>query len=127
MYSIDKQPDHLLVKFKEDLDFNVVQAVIHHLMLMKEYADTNDIWLIGTHHAHIRLGEIETMVREFQCHCPKDGTRSRTAIVVNQGLTYAIVELWAKALQRRVSFDIQLFETLPEAEGWVAADKAEVA
>ncbi len=127
MYSIDKKTDHLLVRFKEDLDFNTVQAVIHHLMLMKEYADTNDIWLIGKHRAHIRLGEIETMVREFQCHCPKDSSRTRTAIVVNQGLTYAIVELWVQGLRRRVSFDIRIFETLPEAQVWLGSGKAEVA
>ena len=55
MYRIEHNSDHLLVKFIDDFDFNTVEVIIHHLMLMKEYPDTNDIWLIGNHRADIRL------------------------------------------------------------------------
>ncbi len=127
MYRIEKKVDHLLVRFNEDFAFSTVQVVIHHLMRMKEYPDTNDIWLLGSQRALIRLGEIETMVNEFQCHCPRDATRTKTAIVVDRGLTRSIIELWVKALLVRVPFDIRIFESLDDAKTWLGVAEELVA
>jgi hypothetical protein len=125
MYEIRKYDSHLRVEFKDDFDYSMVKTIIHHETMLKEYPDTNDIWLVGKHHADIRLGELETMVKDFHCRCPRGATRTKTAVVVNEGLTGAILELWVNALQKRVAFDIRIFHTLDEAEGWlgVAAEK----
>jgi len=127
MYRIEQHSNHLLVRFYEDLDFSTVQVVIHHLMRMKEYPDTNDIWFIGAHRLHIRLGDIETMVEEFQCHCPKDSNRSRTAIGVDNGLARSFIALWVKALRKRVSFEMSIFDSLEEARVWISAADEQVA
>lgn len=127
MYSIETTQDYLLVKFFEDFDFNMLHVVMHHLMCMKAYPDTNDIWLIGNHHANIRLAEIEAMVNDFQCHCPKDSTRSKTAVVCERGLTQAVIGLWMDAVQKRVAFEMRMFTTLEEAEDWLGASKVQVA
>jgi hypothetical protein len=127
MYEIRKEREYLLVEFQGDFDFPMVQTIIRHETMLKEYSDTNDIWLIGNHHADIRLGELETMVREFHCLCPTDATRTKTAVVVNEGLTRAIIELWANALQKRVAFDIKIFHTLEEAKTWLRVAESMVA
>jgi hypothetical protein len=127
MYDIKKHDSHLLVEFLGDFDYPMVQTIIRHETMLKEYPDTNDIWMIGKHRADIRLGELETMVREFHCLCPTDATRTQTAIVVNEGLTRAIIELWANALQKRVAFDIKIFHALEEAEVWLGVAKEQVA
>lgn len=127
MYEISKYDSHLQVEFKCDFDYPLVQMIIHHETMMKEYPDTNDIWLVGKHHADIRLGELDTMVQEFHCLCPTDSTRTKTAVVVNEGLTGAILELWANALQKRVAFDIRIFHTLNEAESWLGVTEEQVA
>ncbi|VGO21115.1 hypothetical protein [Pontiella sulfatireligans] len=127
MYHIHENPDHLLVEFRRDFDYPMIQTIIHHETTMLEYPATNDIWLIGTHHADIRLGELESMVQEFQCRCPKDATRTKTAVVCDQGLTQAVIELWMAEAQKRVAFEMRMFKTLEEAEGWLGVAVAEVA
>ncbi len=127
MYRIQKNNDHLLVEFLDDFDYPMIQAIIRHETMLKEYPDTNDIWLIGSHHADIRLGELETMVQEFYCQCPAEATRTKTAVVVNEGLTGATLELWVMALQKRVAFDIEMFRTLEEAQAWLGVGEEQVA
>jgi hypothetical protein len=127
MYKIHTNPDHLLVEFNENFDYPMIQTIIHHETTMVEYPGTNDIWLIGTHHADIRLGELEAMVGDFSCRCPRDATRTKTAIVAEQGLTQAIIEIWMNAAQKRVAFEMRIFKTLVEAEAWLGVAVAEVA
>ncbi len=127
MYEITKNSDYLLVEFLENFNFPMIQTIFHHVTMLKEYPDTNDIWLIGKHRADIRLGELETMVREFHCLCPTDATRTRTAVVVNEGLTGAILELWVNALQKCVAFEMRIFHTLEGAEAWLGVVEAKVA
>ena len=127
MYEIRKNDSHLLVEFQGDFNYPMIQTIIRHETMMKEYPNTNDIWLVGKHHADIRLGELETMVREFHCLCPTDATRTKTAVVVNEGLTGAIFELWVKGIQKRVAFDIRIFTALDEAEAWMGVAVDQVA
>ncbi len=122
MYKIEKHDDYLLVKLEEDFDFNALHAIIHHIMSVKEYPDTNDIWLIGKNRADIRLGEIEALVHDFQCHCPRDAERAKTAIVVEPGLTKSIIELLASAASKRVAFEIRIFQSLADAHEWLGAE-----
>ena len=127
MYNIEKNHDHLLVTFEDDFDYCFIQTVIYHLTGMKEYPDTNDIWFIGSHHADIRMEELEMMAKEFKCRCPKDAKRTKTAIVAQQGLTQAILDLWANALNKRVAFDIRIFSELEEAQEWMDIERSMVA
>ena len=127
MYTISKSNGHLLLKFIDDFDFPVIKAAIHHETLLNDYADCNDIWLIGSCRAEICLGDIELMVSEFVCRCPGDAKRTKTAIVVNEGLTGAIFELWVRGLQPKVPFEIKLFRTLEQAEAWLDEGKVCVA
>ena len=127
MYKIENKDGYLLVTFEEDFDYNTISVIIHHVTMMQEYPHTNDLWMIGKHHARIRLGELESMVREFHCHCPRDATRTKTAIVAQQGLTQAILELWVNAVRKKVSFELQIFNTLEEAEEWLGTAVSKVA
>ena len=119
MYSISRNDGYLMVKFSDNFDFSMIQTAIHHETMLKEYADTNDIWLIGENRAQIHLGELEQLTNEFQCRCPRDATRSKTAVVVDEGLTGAIIELWVTGLKKQVAFEIEIFQTLDEAKSWL--------
>ena len=119
MYTITKNDGYLLVKFVDDFDFPVVHTAIHHETMMPEYADTNDIWLIGANRANICLGEMDLMVREFHCRCPRYARRSKTAVVVKEGLTGSIMDLWVSALRKRVAFEIEIFRTIDDAKEWL--------
>ncbi|HSR88290.1 MAG TPA: hypothetical protein VLL07_05010 [Pontiella sp.] len=121
MYNISRQNGYLMVKFIDDIDFPMILAAIHHETMLGDYADTNDIWLIGKSRVAIQLGEIEILASEFQCRCPRDATRAKTAIVVDAGLTGSIVELWVNSIQRKVPFEIEIFRTLDEAKSWVGS------
>ena len=127
MYSIKKHANHLRVEFQDNFSYSMIRTIIRHETMMLEYSHTNDLWLIGKHRADIRLGELEALVNEFHCQCPRDATRTKTAIVVEQGLTHAILELWMKAVQKRVSFDLRIFHTLESAESWLGAAEAKIA
>ena len=126
MYSIQEYGDCLRVGFNGDFDCSTVQTIIHHETALPEYRSTNDIWVIGSHRARIRLGEIETMVREFHCRCTRDGDRTKTAIVVDEGFTHSIIELWVSALLKKVPFEIRIFNELEDAEVWLAQSREHV-
>ena len=127
MYSIKKFTDHLRVDFQTDFDYNTIKMIIHHEMMIEEYPFTNDIWLVGKHRADIRLAELEAIVAQFHAECPKKTTRTKTAMVAEPGLTQAILELWINAVRRRMPFEMQVFNTLEEAEAWLGIAKVKVA
>lgn len=119
MYRIEQNGGYLRVKFEKDFDCKDVQTIIRHVTSIKAYPHTNDIWIIGKHHADIRLGELEMMMTEFHCRCSKDATRTKTAVVVEPGVTASIIELWVSATNKRVQFEMRLFHSLSEAEMWL--------
>ncbi len=127
MYKIDKNDDFLLIRLEEDFDYNVMKSLIHHVTSIKEYPYTNDIWIIGARCADIRLGELEFMVSDFQCHCPRDAARTKTAIVVDPGLTESIIELWVSAVSKRVSFEMRMFHSLADARLWLEMEEPQMA
>lgn len=119
MYTIEENDDHILVKFEDSFDYPMARTVFRHLTGIRQYPHTNDIWVIGRHTADIRLGELENMVQEFQYACPAGAQRTKTAVVVAEGLTGAILELFVKAMQKRVSYKLRIFRTLEEAQAWL--------
>jgi hypothetical protein len=123
MYRISRNKEYLLVKFIDDFDFPMIQTAIRHETTMGEYADTNDIWLIGDNHARIRLAELEMMVHELECRCSRDASRTKTAVVVDAGLTGSIMELWVDSLRKRVGFEIEIFRTLEQAREWLGVSE----
>jgi hypothetical protein len=127
MYCINKHADHLRVEFQDDFNYNLIKTIIRHETMMLEYPYTNDIWLVGTHRADIRLGELQTMVNDFHCHCPSDSTRTKTAIVADPGLTQAILELWVNGVKNTVKFELRIFDHLEEAEEWLGIAQSKVA
>ncbi|VGO18212.1 hypothetical protein [Pontiella sulfatireligans] len=64
---------------------------------------------------------------------PKEVERVRTAIlpvgviVCHPGLTQAVIDLWITQAQKRVAFDMRLFNTLEEAEAWLGVGEAMLA
>lgn len=127
MYSISKNDEYLLVKFIDDFDYPMIKTAIRHETMMREYSDTNDIWLIGEKRAEICRGEIDLMIREFQGRCALATSRTKTAIVVNAGLTGSIIELFVHSLRQCVAFEIEIFRTLDEAKEWLGVSEVRVA
>ena len=127
MYNISKNDGYLLVKFTNDFDFSMIQTAIYHETSMREYADTNDIWFIGENRAKLCLGEIDLMVKDFQCRCPRDAGRTKTAIVVDAGLTGSIIELFVHSLRKCVAFEIEILRTLDAAKEWLAVNEVRFA
>ena len=127
MYSISRNDGYLMVKFIDDIDFSMIEAAIHHETMLREYAYTNDIWLIGNNRVAIHLDEIETLENEFRCRCPRDATRVKTAVVVDAGLTGAIIELLVNGLQKKVAFEVEIFRTLSDAKNWMGITEVSVA
>ncbi len=124
MHTIDQGGEHLVVRFDDNFDYGIVQTIIHHITSIKEYPETNDLWIIGKHHADIHLGEVETMMKEFHCRCPREAPRTKTAIVVAPGITASIIELWVKETNKRVPFQMRMFHKQSEAEAWLSEAKA---
>jgi len=127
MYSISHNAGYLLVEFVDDIDFFIIQTAIHQETMLREYAGTNDIWLIGHYRVAIRLDDLERLATEFQCRCPRNATRTKTAIVVNEGLTGAIIELWVKGVRTKVPFAIEIFRTLHDAKCWLGIEDVNAA
>ena len=127
MYDIARKDGYLMVKFIDDIEFATILAAIHHETMLGDYAGTNDIWLIGKSRVAIQLGEIDMLASEFQCRCPRDASRTKTAVVVDAGLTGSIVELWVNSIQKIVPFEIGIFRTVDEAKSWLDIHEASLA
>ena len=63
MYNISRNDGYLMVKFIDDIDFSTILAAIHHETMLGDYADTNDIWLIGQCRVAIRDPEKQLLER----------------------------------------------------------------
>lgn len=124
MYDIVRNEECLIVRFLEDFDYPMIHSAIHHETMLGEYADTNDIWLIGDKRARIHLGEIDLLVKEFECRCPRSAGRTKTAIVVDAGLTGSIIELLVSGLKQKVAFEIEIFRTMDDARDWLELNAA---
>lgn len=127
MYKIEKNKKHLRVRLTADFGYNEIRTIMHHVTMLPEYPETDDLWLIGEHRANIRLGELEAMVEDFLRHCPGDASQRRTAVVVEPGFTHAIMELWMKAVRKRAPFDMKMCDTEAEAETWLQTGNSKVA
>lgn len=115
------------VTFEDDFTYSTIRTIIRHETLLPQYTRMDDVWLIGKHQALITLGDLETMVADFKCMCPRNASRKKTAIVVDQGLTEAIVLLWIKQSEARMPFTCRVFHTLQEAESWLGVAESKVA
>lgn len=124
MYNIARDREYLLVEFVEDFDFPMIYSAIHHTTMLGEYPHTDDIWLIRDKRAQIHLGEIDLLVKEFECRCPRNATRAKTAIVVDEGFTGSVLELLASGLKKKVVFEIGVFRSLEDAECWLEVNEA---
>ena len=109
-------------RWKKLLKNRVVKATIG-----RKYARMNDIWLIGKHRALLSIEDLVSMVADFKCMCPRNATRQKTAVVVEPGLTEAIVQLWIKEAENRIPFTCRVFHTIAEAEKWVGSSVPTVA
>jgi hypothetical protein len=127
MYTISTYENHIQVNFEADFTNQSIKTIIHHETTMPEYSWMNDIWLIGKHRSLIAMDDLESMASDFNCMCPKGASRKKTAVVVEQGLTEAIVLLWIKTLESKVPFELQVFHTLKEAEAWLGIPDSKVA
>jgi len=67
----------------------------------------------------ITINDIEPMASAFNCMYPKGTSRQKTAVVVDQGLTEAIVLLWIRTLRKKVPFDLEVFHTIEKAKHWL--------
>jgi len=127
MYTISTNGNHIQVNFEADFTDQSLKAIIHHETTMPEYLRMNDIWLIGKHRSLIAMDDLESMASDFNCMCPQDASRKKTAIVVEPGLTEAIILLWIRALESKVPFELRVFHTLKEAEAWLGITESKVA
>jgi len=127
MYKIHELESHLRVELKDDFCFGTIRTIIHNVTSLPLYASMDDIWLIGKHHALISLGDIEELVADFRCQCSRSATRKKTAVVVDEGLTESIVQLWTEGVDKQLPFECSMFHTLAEAEAWLGMADSTVA
>ena len=127
MYKIHKKPGHLLVEFTDNFTAGMIQAVMHHEASLPEFKRMNDIWLIGKHWGMVSLGDFEPVFADLASIYPKDATRNKTALVIDPGLTDAIVRMWVRQYEKQLPFECRAFHSIEEAEAWLGVAAAEVA
>lgn len=127
MYKVTDTDDYLLVKFEEAFTRSDLKALISQKILREEYAHKNDIWLIGAHQAHLYMDDILSIVDDIKHLHPNHVEGSKTALVVNEGLNAAIMDLLAEGLTNQLSFEYRLFHTLKEAKTWIGVAEETVA
>ena len=119
MFRIEDKETHLLVILDEDFDYPMLRTMLYRVMKQPEFRHRNDIWLIGKHRAHLHYDELRSIVDAVMMLYPENAERSRTALVIDPGLTEAIAELFLNAGRSRLPFEMRRFGTLEEAQRWI--------
>lgn len=127
MYRIDKTNEYLLVELEADFDYSTIKQITYNETMMSEVERLNDIWLIGKHRAHLRLGDIQLLVDDFKRLYTRTNDTKKIAMVVQQGLTEAIIQLLASGIHRCTSVSCCVFHTVDEARQWIQAKNSQVA
>lgn len=119
MYRIDRTKSFLQVQFKADFDYSTLKQLLYNELTLPEFSRLNDMWLIGKYRAHLRLGDVQSIVDDFGRLCPDEACQKKMAIVVKPGLTSAILQLMADSLDRRLPFACRVFDSQAVAEDWI--------
>lgn len=127
MYHITKTNESLLVEIEADFDYGTIKQITYNETVMSEAGRLNDIWLFGKHRAQLRLGDIQLLVDDFKRLYARPSDTKKIAMVVQQGLTEAIIQLLASGIRRCASVSCCVFHTVDEARQWVQAKNSQVA
>ena len=123
MYTFQRNKDHMLVKFENDFDRAELTSLIQLATADREYPATNDIWLVGPHHAVMSMGDLIGIMDSFCNCCPQNCSQRRTAFVANHGMTEGLLGLMAKDMGKRLPFECRLFHNLAEAQNWLKGNR----
>lgn len=126
MYSIENSDGCRLVRFESNFNCSIIKLIVHHETQFPDYYRTNDIWLIGEHRSLISISDIDSIVFDFKCRCPKNAFRRKTAVVVAPGLTEAVVGILIDEISRKIPFEIRIFNAIEDAYIWFESAEAEV-
>ncbi len=127
MYKISIEKECLLVQFNANFDYSTIKQVMYKEMTLPDFPRKNDLWLIGEHRADLRLGDIQKLVDDFSRLYPRNMGAKKTAIVVQAGLTAAILELLAKGMESRFPISCRIFASRKAAEEWLGASSRKIA
>jgi hypothetical protein len=127
MFMIKKDEACLLVELRGDFDYSTVKQILYNETMTAEFGRMNDIWMIGNHHARLRLGDIQLLVDDFTRLFPRTVKCKKTAMVVAPGLTEAIIRLLANGIERSLMVSCRVFHTADDARQWLLAQNSQVA
>ena len=127
MYNMRKMEGCLAVEFKTSFDYGTLKTIMHNFVQIPEHPRLNELYLIGNHRARIRLGEIQAFVEDYGRLLPKPTRSKKIAMVVDEGLTEAIVGLMANGLEQRHAIKCRIFRTMEEAGEWLDLPSSQVA
>jgi hypothetical protein len=114
---ITAKKDYIKIEPKE-VDFGEICEGIAEVRNLPELSEKNNIWVL--HEGPIKvdyvdLYKLRDFVREI---CPKNGTKSKTAIVVKSGIQSAMALLFTQ-IAENLPFEIKVFFDLQDAIYWI--------
>ena len=127
MYTIDISNDCICVTIRNDFDYSTIKRILHDELVIPGFCRLHEVWLVGTHRAQVRLGELQTIVDDFSRLCPREVIDKKMAFVAEPGLTSAILELLADGLDRKLALSCRTFRSREAAEEWIGLSASQVA
>lgn len=119
MHTIQVNDTHIVVTFLNNPDLIELETAILEEINNPLFAELNDIWVFGGYSMNVPLGQfyyLEALINKF---FPENATRTKTAIVADHGLGFAIAEVWSSTT--RLPYKTKIFDTRKDAEKWVTA------
>ena len=118
MYQISSHDNFLLVRFSEEIRYSQILSAIEEVLARADFPALDDIWVFEGKIVDIRFEQLEILVKAIQTRYPQIATRTKTALVTTSGFAAAIVAEFLK-LAQVLPYDLQLFSSIVEAEGWI--------
>lgn len=118
MFKVSDNGKYLLVEMLGPSDFPRIKQAILETVMHPHYRDRNDIWLFGQETISLKFDELDRITKYILDVYPPNATRSKTALVADQGLTAAFIAVWAESASG-LPYEVQTFSDLETAEEWI--------
>lgn len=118
MHKISRPGHHLLVEFGPTIDLDAIFAALGDVYRERDYADINDVWVIGDASIFVSHDDFETIIARIESGYPADAKRTKTALVCSTGFNRVVAKMWSHEAAR-LPYTVRVFHQLEDAQLWV--------
>lgn len=110
---------YILVEPSMGIDYWEILECLGKLRMMHDYLTKNDIWVFSEGPVMLAYDDLKKLKDIIIEYYPKNAIRTKTAIVVESGIQFGIVNQFIN-IAEELPYQIKVFYDLNAAEEWIS-------